>query len=168
MNRRKFLKFSLIISALSYGLISTSYAQEATLISEGLTFFRDGTQIIKNENKTLIRLTNGNVYDDKELISSYIISRKKSDISRHLPASENMVLNFNRAIITRKNMDYMEDNGTEIIVIYSDTGKPLESYDSKGEIKKFIYDTNEKITKVDSSRFGLIDIDEKKCTTCSN
>ncbi len=157
MNRRQFLTSALLIPTLSCGLLSLPANASTTGLEKGLSFFSDGTQIIQNEHVALIKFNDGTISSDMSTISNYL--KDPAQISMVLKESNNRAISFNRLIITRENTGFSGYNGTEVTIVYSNTGEPLETYDSRGEIKKIIYGNDGKITQVDSSKYGLRDID---------
>ncbi|MBA5761064.1 hypothetical protein H2O73_01815 [Vibrio sp. 404] len=154
MNRRKLLVQLIINTVLSCGLLSFPTKADTNIILEnGLTFFSDGTQIIQNEHTSIIKFNDGRISDDVSVISKYL--KNSADITRVLKTSDNIAIDFNRLIIARENTGLIGYDGTEVTIVYGNTGKPIESYDSKGEIRKFIYDNNGELSHTDSSIFGL-------------
>lgn len=156
MNRRSVLASLVLIPTLGLTFFSLPVSAGITL-ENGLTFFSDGTQIIKNDHTTMIKFNDGSISDNKNTIGKYLNS--PSNITRVLKSSENSVVDFNKLIIARENTGFNGYDGTEVTIVYSNTGNPLESYDSKGEIKKFLYDEKGSIAQTESSTNGLITID---------
>ncbi|GAD89937.1 hypothetical protein VHA01S_030_00120 [Vibrio halioticoli NBRC 102217] len=159
MNRRDLIKLSILAPMLSIGILGTGVqAQPLSSLENGLTFFSDGTQIIKSDHSTLIRFNSGDIYDDNQIISNYIATTNNTLVSSVVRERDNIAIDFNRAVITRKSLGDGELDdiaGTEVTIVYSNTGKVLETYDTKGlgETRKFIY-VDDNTVHVDSSIYG--------------
>ncbi len=163
MKKKQFLASIFLVSAFSCGLLSIPVKARESVnlnLKEGLTFFSDGTQIIQSKQTTLIKFDGASISDDIDIISEYL--KNPAEVSKILEPSDNRFITFNRLIITREGTGISDYDGSEVTIVYSNTGKPLETYDSKGEIKKFIYDNEGKIAQVDSLIFGLETIDYNK------
>ncbi|GAD89900.1 hypothetical protein VHA01S_029_00330 [Vibrio halioticoli NBRC 102217] len=147
----------LLLAALSLGLTSTvAQATFQSSLEHGLTFFSDGTQILKTESNTVIKFNDGNVADDEQVISNYVNSADRGIISSVVRDNDNRAIDFNRVIITRPMLGTGALDsiaGTEVTIVYSNTGNVLETYDSTGEVRKYIH-LDENTTHVDSSIYG--------------